>query len=88
VNLNNVSVSTATREVCDDRTNLVDRGLGPVTSFAYPYAAANSTSQSVVESCGYASGRGVGSLRDDCGGCLRQTVPPPTRTGCGPPYAT
>ena len=26
VNLNNVSVSTATREVCDDRTNLVDRG--------------------------------------------------------------
>ena len=77
VNLNNVSVSTATREVCDDRTNLVDRGLGPVTSFAYPYAAANSTSQSVVESCGYASGRGVGSLRDDCGGCAyAETVPP------------
>ena len=62
-NLTGVSSATATREVCDDRTNLINQGLGPITSFAYPEAAANSTARSAVASCypnALDSGRGVG----------------------------
>ena len=62
VNLTQVDQATATRETCDDRTALINRGLGSVISFAYPYAVSNATAESVVASCGYTTGRRVGGL--------------------------
>jgi peptidoglycan/xylan/chitin deacetylase (PgdA/CDA1 family) len=61
-NLTTLDLATATAETCNDRTTLINRGLGPVVSFAYPYAAVNAMAKSVVESCGYSNGRGVGGL--------------------------
>jgi peptidoglycan/xylan/chitin deacetylase (PgdA/CDA1 family) len=75
-----VSLSTAQREVCDDRTNLLNQGFSPVASFAYPYAAVNATAEQVVRDCGYTTGRGVGGIA--CGGCPHaETIPP------GDPFA-
>ena len=56
--------------MCDDRKALINQGLGRLTSFAYPYAAKNAAAESVVEKCGYASGRGVG------GATYSEAVPP------------
>jgi peptidoglycan/xylan/chitin deacetylase (PgdA/CDA1 family) len=61
-NLTAVSPSTARREVCDDRANLLKRGFSPVASFAYPFAAVNATAKQIVTDCGYASGRSVGGV--------------------------
>lgn len=76
-NLTQVTAATATTEVCNDRTNLINQGF-PVTSFAYPYAAVNATAEQIVRDCGYTSGRGVGSLFDSgCSGCAyAETIPP------------
>lgn len=70
-NLTAVSLSTARREVCADRTNLLNQGFSPVASFAYPFAAVNATAEQVVRSCGYTSGRGVGGVVSGsaCRGC-------------------
>ena len=76
--LTTVNASTATTEVCQDRTNLVNQGFNPV-SFAYPYAAANATAESIVQQCGYRSGRlvtGVGTV---------ETIPPPDPYGLRTP---
>jgi peptidoglycan/xylan/chitin deacetylase (PgdA/CDA1 family) len=74
-NLTTVSTSTATTEVCDDRTNLLGQGFAPVASFAYPEAAVNSTAETIVKNCGYTNGRGVGDAA--CGGCVNaETIPP------------
>ena len=73
VNLTQVDQATATREVCDDRTALRNRGLGSVISFAYPYAVSNATAESVVQSCGYTTGRRVGGLG---GGTYAEPIPP------------
>ena len=77
VDLTRESSSSATSQVCDDRTALQAR-FGTVTSFAYPYAASNSSVEQIVESCGYSSGRSVGSISGpDCGGCpYAETIPP------------
>lgn len=82
--LTTLSVSAATTEVCDDRTDLVNRGLGPVVSFAYPYASVNAAAESVVASCGYSTGRTVGGLG---GGTYVESVPPadPFRTRTAAP---
>ncbi|MEV0618814.1 polysaccharide deacetylase family protein [Nonomuraea sp. NPDC050404] len=45
------------REVCGDRSGLTDLGFAP-RSFAYPFHAVDATAESVVEECGYNSGRG------------------------------
>jgi peptidoglycan/xylan/chitin deacetylase (PgdA/CDA1 family) len=77
--LTTLSLSAAQREACDDRTNLLNQGFSPVTSFAYPYAGANATARQAVQSCGYTSGRGVGGIvsGDQCGGCpYAETIPP------------
>ena len=75
-NLTTVSTSTATTEVCQDRTNLVNQGFSPVASFAYPEAESNATAEQIVRDCGYSSGRGVGDVA--CGGgCpYAETIPP------------
>jgi peptidoglycan/xylan/chitin deacetylase (PgdA/CDA1 family) len=84
-NLTNVSRSTATTEVCQDRQNLLNQGFSPVNSFAYPEAAVNSTAESVVASCYTgvsATARGVGNLFDPqfCDGCpYAETIPPQDR---------
>jgi hypothetical protein len=81
----NLSSDAARHEICDDRTNLLNRGFAPVASFAYPYAEYNATVQSIVRECGYTSARGVGGIRSGtvCGGCpFAETIPP------GDAYAT
>jgi peptidoglycan/xylan/chitin deacetylase (PgdA/CDA1 family) len=75
-NLTTVNTATATTEVCDDRTNLINNGFSPVTSFAYPEAASNATAEQIVQGCGYTSARMVGDI--SCGGCpYAETIPPP-----------
>lgn len=75
-NLTKVSAATATTEVCDDRTNLINQGF-PVTSFAYPEAAVNATAEQIVRDCGYTSGRGVGNLfGPSCPCAYAETTPP------------
>ena len=77
--LTKVGLTTAQHEVCDDRQALIGQGFTSVVSFAYPYAAYNATAEQVVQSCGYASARGVGGVVSGtiCGGCpYAETVPP------------
>jgi peptidoglycan/xylan/chitin deacetylase (PgdA/CDA1 family) len=75
-NLTTVSISQATTEVCDDRSALIARGFGPVTAFAYPEAAVDSTAESIVKSCGYTSGRPVGNLYSSTCPCpYAETIP-------------
>jgi hypothetical protein len=78
-NLTTVSTTQATHEVCDDRTNLHNNGFSPVTSFAYPEAASNASSEQIVQSCGYSSARTVGNINsiDQCTDCpYAETIPP------------
>lgn len=69
------------REVCQDRTNLLNQGFSPVASFAYPYTEYNSTVVSMVQQCGYASARWGGGIRSsDCSSCpFAETIPPQDR---------
>ena len=66
------------QEICSDRLNLLRRGFAPVTSFAYPYGAYNSSARSIVQECGYTSARTVGGIRSSlCASCaLAETIPP------------
>jgi peptidoglycan/xylan/chitin deacetylase (PgdA/CDA1 family) len=64
---------TAATEVCQDHQNLVDHGFYP-TDFAYPFGAYNAAAESLIQSCGYTTGRAAGGV--DVGG-----------TGAGPVYA-
>jgi peptidoglycan/xylan/chitin deacetylase (PgdA/CDA1 family) len=77
-------VNTITYEVCQDRQNLMDHGFYP-TSFAYPEGAYDATAESIVQGCGYTSGRAAGGV--DVGGVgagpvYAETIPPLD------PYAT
>ncbi|MEV6417560.1 polysaccharide deacetylase family protein [Kribbella sp. NPDC051718] len=76
--LTNVSTATATREVCDDRTNIVAQGFPAPVSFAYPEAEYNNAAKQVVQSCGMSSARGVGGVSEDgCDDCpYAESVPP------------
>ncbi|MGD0375196.1 MAG: Ig-like domain-containing protein [Streptosporangiaceae bacterium] len=78
-NLTQISNDEATREVCDSRDTLLGWGF-PVTDFAYPYAAYNSTTEGILQQCGYNSGRQDGDITSPYGcmsGCpLAETVPP------------
>jgi peptidoglycan/xylan/chitin deacetylase (PgdA/CDA1 family) len=68
----------ATRQVCNDRVNLTNWGFA-VTSFAYPFASSNATTEGIVKNCGYNSARGLGDIqtRFSCAGCpLAETIPP------------
>jgi peptidoglycan/xylan/chitin deacetylase (PgdA/CDA1 family) len=63
VDITQVSVEEARRQVGDDRATLVGRGFA-VESFAYPYGEYNARAQSIVQDCGYASGRAAWGLRN------------------------
>jgi peptidoglycan/xylan/chitin deacetylase (PgdA/CDA1 family) len=63
VDLTTVSSAEARRQVCEDRTNLVNRGF-IAHSFAYPYGEYNAAAKTPVQECGYASGRGAYGLRN------------------------
>src|SRR5262245_9298709 len=79
VNLTTVNTATAQTEVCNDRQALLNQGFAPVTSFAYPEAAVNATARQIVQQCGYATGRGVGSIYSGgvCPDCpFAETIPP------------
>jgi peptidoglycan/xylan/chitin deacetylase (PgdA/CDA1 family) len=72
-NLTTLSTAEATTEVCDDRANLISNGFSPVTSFAYPNAASNTSVEQIVQGCGYSSGRTVGNVT---GTTYAETIPP------------
>ncbi|WP_051897854.1 polysaccharide deacetylase family protein [Sciscionella sediminilitoris] len=66
------------RQACLSRSTLAGWGYR-VTSFAYPYAAANSAAETAVANCGYNSARGLGDIASayGCKGCPRaETLPP------------
>jgi peptidoglycan/xylan/chitin deacetylase (PgdA/CDA1 family) len=62
-NLTVLSSTEAQRQVCDDRANLLARGF-VATSFAYPFGEFNSTTKTIVQNCGYSSGRGAFGLHN------------------------
>jgi peptidoglycan/xylan/chitin deacetylase (PgdA/CDA1 family) len=77
--LTKLSTANATAEVCNDRTSLINNGFSPVTSFAYPYAAVNTSAEQIVKQCGYSSGRTVGDINsiNACTSCpYAETIPP------------
>jgi peptidoglycan/xylan/chitin deacetylase (PgdA/CDA1 family) len=77
--LTTVPLDEARRQVCNDRVTLSGWGYTP-TSFAYPYAAYNSTIEGVVADCGYNSARALGDLASahGCTGCGQAgPIPPP-----------
>jgi len=77
VNLTQVSMSAAIREVCDDRAALLELGF-PVTSFEYPFLATSDTARQIVISCNYNNAR-AGGLQNpfSCDGCpLSESIPP------------
>jgi peptidoglycan/xylan/chitin deacetylase (PgdA/CDA1 family) len=61
-------------QVCGDRQRLAALGYDP-QSFAYPFAAFDATAESIVQSCGYLSGRTGGSL-SAAGPPYSETLPP------------
>jgi peptidoglycan/xylan/chitin deacetylase (PgdA/CDA1 family) len=78
--LTTLSSDEATREVCNDRMNLLSWGFEP-TSFAYPYGHANAAVERMVAACGYNSARQVGDIRtpvnNSCMDCpYAETIPP------------
>ncbi|GAB3412011.1 polysaccharide deacetylase family protein [Flindersiella endophytica] len=56
-----LSPAEANRQVCTDRNTLTSWGYR-VTSFAYPFADVNDTAKSIVQQCGYNTGRAVGDI--------------------------
>lgn len=70
-----VSAAEAEREVCLGRDVLRSDGFD-VTDFAYPFADLNSADETLVQGCGFNSGRGVGNLNSlEPGGCTYPDCP-------------
>ena len=69
--LSQVSEQIAVDEICGDRKNLIQQGLAPVTSFAYPSAVQRQPPRA-VRSCGFSSARSVG----EGGALLGEGIPP------------
>jgi peptidoglycan/xylan/chitin deacetylase (PgdA/CDA1 family) len=82
--LTQVTAAQRQHEICDDRTNLLNRGFSPVSSLAYPYGSYNDDVEATAQQCGYSSARTVGQIRSFlCGVCpFAETIPP------GDPFAT
>jgi peptidoglycan/xylan/chitin deacetylase (PgdA/CDA1 family) len=74
VDLARVDATMATREICEDRTRLLNRG-NAVTNFAYPYGHGygDPTTRSIVQQCGYNSARVAWGIGD---GVYADTLPP------------
>lgn len=62
------------REVCADRQTLQDLGFDPV-SFAYPFGASNAEAESIVQACGYQTGRRAGGV-NVAGPVYAESLPP------------
>jgi peptidoglycan/xylan/chitin deacetylase (PgdA/CDA1 family) len=64
-----LSSAEAERQICLSRDVLLNDGF-QVSDFAYPFADLNATDETLVQECGYNSGRGVGNINSlDPGGC-------------------
>jgi peptidoglycan/xylan/chitin deacetylase (PgdA/CDA1 family) len=85
--LTTLTATAAQREICDDRTNILGHGF-VVSNFAYPFGAYDSTTgagtldaSSIVNGCGYSSGRGAFGLHNITATNdtrpYRTTIPPP-----------
>ena len=74
LHLPDLSASQQQSEICGGRDSLLAKGY-PQISFAYPFGDHDSTSEQLVQQCGYLSGRGVGGLRDT-GEPDADTIPP------------
>lgn len=79
-NLLQLDPSEQTREICNDRVNLIGQGFQP-TDFAYPYGAgaANAQTRAIAQYCGYNSARDVTGVVSPygCSGCAyAETIPP------------
>lgn len=77
LDLTTVSYSTMVYEACASRQALLDMGISPVVSFDYPYGHSDGTVESVVQSCGYSSGRrsyGLGCPYSSC--LVAENIPP------------
>lgn len=69
LDLTQVSLAEARRQVCQSRQILTDWGFR-VTSFAYPDGSANADLRAVVRECGFSSARlDGGLLSPTCDGC-------------------
>ncbi|HSL11184.1 MAG TPA: polysaccharide deacetylase family protein, partial [Actinomycetota bacterium] len=66
--------ATKMREVCDDRTALLQHGLDART-FAYPFGAFDQTAKDIVRSCGYGNARTGGGLSPS-GPLFAEPMPP------------
>ncbi len=77
VDLPTVSLTEAQRQVCQDRRALMSQGLA-VTDFAYPYGDYNASTDSILQACGYNSGRRSWGLCSPAQtGCpAAETIPP------------
>ena len=76
--LTGVPIDEAKRQICNSRATLSDWGFR-VTSFAYPYASANTAVENAARDCGYNSARGLGDIASahGCTGCDRaESIPP------------
>jgi peptidoglycan/xylan/chitin deacetylase (PgdA/CDA1 family) len=89
-NVKKLKMGPATTEICDDRQNLIDHGLGTPVSFAYPFGSHDPLAEQVVASCGYTSARGVSGVNDRK--VFGETIPPlepyATRTPPNPKQGT
>jgi peptidoglycan/xylan/chitin deacetylase (PgdA/CDA1 family) len=85
VDLTTVDTSTATHQVCDDRSALIAHGF-TATDFAYPSGGYDGV-ESIVQGCGYSSGRrswGLCPIGDTLSQCASEpyykkpaeTIPP------------
>ena len=71
----------AKRQICYDRNTLLEHGIA-ARSFAYPFGEFDASTEAMVSSCGYNSGRGVDSFEGMCPPACAEKIPPPN------PYAT
>jgi peptidoglycan/xylan/chitin deacetylase (PgdA/CDA1 family) len=76
VDLTDASTSTAYKQdqACGDKDRLTVLGYDP-RSFSYPFAAVDAGAESIVQGCGYLSGRTVGGL-STTSGPFAETIPP------------
>jgi peptidoglycan/xylan/chitin deacetylase (PgdA/CDA1 family) len=61
-------------QVCGDKQRLATLGYDP-KSFSYPFAAVNANAESIVQGCGYLTGRTVGGLDANSGPYAEQNPP-------------
>ncbi len=98
--MNHVNLKTTTdyqtkvNEVCGSRQALLDHGFYPA-SFAYPEGAYDATAESIVQGCGFTSGRAAGGIDvagDGAGPLYAEGLPPTdrfaTKTVYDPPTGT